>query len=294
MNGIYLELKLGNGSWSDTKNPIYLGVYGRNGGREFALQVNNSSPFTTDGTVVKLIIGQPCCNKTGLQVDNSQSLKENDPLLIPMNLSDIEFVYIRKYGGETSGSDDWAEFSKIVVLFCDSAGKLLRFKKEGRIHFAKEAGQQHWLTITEPPKCEIKITLNKIVHDDIEKYPAGYDWDLNWVCFVGGVGAQWVTLPHYDTSGWSDPDDWEVYPNSMLTFYAEGCCGAYPVVIMCQSIERDWPSADDIGTNAISLIADCSNSNVLQYQVETIINGNSNNRKSKITYFFSVQATCLG
>jgi hypothetical protein len=293
MNGIYVEATISGGFWSDTKDPIYLGVYGKNGGREFALQVDGESPFTNDGATVKLILGQACCNKTGIQVDNSTGLNANSPSLNPMNLNDIEYVYFRKYEGETNSTDDWAEFSKITVLFCDSSENLLRFNKSGRIHFARETGLQHWLSKIDPPKCQIKMILNKIVHEDVATNPAGFEWDLKWLGIVGGVDAQWAILPHYDTSGWSDPDDWEVSPNSSLTFNVDGCCGVHPVAILCQSIERDWPSAEDIGTSSIGFNVDCSNPGTIQQQVATFINGQSSNRKSKITYYFSIQTSCL-
>lgn len=293
MNGIYLEAIISGGFWSDTKDPIYLGVYGKNGGREFALQVNGESPFTVDGATVKLILGQTSCNRPGLQVDNSLNLKENDPSLNPIGLNDIEFVYLRKFGGQTGNTDDWAEFSKITVIFRDSSGKLLRYIKVGRIHFAKEAGLAHWLTkdLT-VPRCKVTIRLNNIHHIEIANHSAGNNWFLKWHMLV----PPFTLTDNFDAkiNPNNNNEEWNQLLNRTYSFEIEGCCGPVPIIIFCESRERDWPSPDDIGFNAGTTVVDCSipNSSV-PLQIQTDVDGNSNNKKSRLTYFFEIETECL-
>lgn len=301
VTGINVDITVAGGYWSSTNDPLYLGVYSKNGGREFALQVNGNSPFTNDGATVNLVLGNPCCQKEGssfLQVDNSQNLKENDPLLNPIEINDIENVYLRKYGGQSSVTDDWGELSKVSILFCDSSGKLIRYKKEGRLHFSKESGQQHYLTKTTPPKCRVTIKLDNIHHNDMAAKPAGFDWVLNWWYIVPGAiaPASWGDSYSEKIKKKDEPDEWDRSPSSIHTFEVEGCCGIVPVIIMCISREKDlWPNADDVGSGSTSFYMDCSiPNNSTQKTVENYVNGSNNNKKSKLTYTFTITTQCLG
>jgi len=303
MNGIYIQATIGGGFWSDTKDPIYLGVYGKNGGREFALQVNGESPFTSDGATVNLILGQPCCNKTGLQVDNSLNSKENDPELNPLGVNDIEYVYLRKYNGETGTTDDWTEFSSVSVLFCDSSGNLLRFKKSGRIHMAKEAGLQHWL-IKDPtaPKCVVTIKLKNIHHIPIADNPAGHRWHLSWHMLVPesvspSSGVDSLIL---NVNPSSSNEEWNEVLNRSYSYEVEGCCRKSPVIISCVSSQREPHKPGfgihiphvHIGVSTGSTVLQCSvPDNADSFQVETDVR--SDNGKSRLTYFFDVEMECF-
>ena len=293
MNGIYVEATVSGGFWSETKDPIYLGIYGKNGGREFALQVDGASPFTQEGSTVKLILGVPCCKKVGTQVDKSTGLNENDPSLNPMSLEDIEFVYFRKYGGKTGHTDDWAEFSNVTVLFCDSDDQLLRYKKKGRMHFAKEAGLQHWLE-RDPtvPRCKVTVKLRNIHHIETANNSAGHNWQLRWHIIVPPFSSVDSYSARINPS--NENEEWNQLLDRSYSFEIEGCCGPIPVIIMCMSREHDFFTFDDIGAGSNHTVVDCSvGNNAVPLEVQTDVHGENNNNRSRLTYFFEITTECL-
>ncbi len=291
VSGVNIDITVGSGSWADSKDPIYLGVYGKNGGREFPLQVNGDSPINTIGATINLVLGTSCCNKEGvnyLQIDNSQNLSHNDPLLNPIELEDIEYVYLRKYGGQYASSDDFGELSEVSVLFCDNLGNVIRYRKEGRIHFAKEAGLQHWLVETDPPRCRVLITLDEISHEDGPSTPpAGNNWILTWNALVGGNSnsdsVQYLWMPD---------DEWTRRPGRTLEFEIVGCnCGTIPIQLNCQSL-MPTPFPPFFGFDTASLQIACTDQgNTLNQILTTVVPGVPG--LSILTYTFTIEATCI-
>lgn len=154
---VVLEFKTGNKSWSKTKDSVYLGVYGKNGGREFSLNVNGKSPFEKPNATVSLVLGENVSKSAGIQVDKSLDKGVNDPTLHPLHLHDVEFVYVRKHEGQSDRTDDWAEFSEIKVLLFNSVGKVLPFAKRGLVSLSKESGLKHWLLKDKNPVPEFEV-----------------------------------------------------------------------------------------------------------------------------------------
>lgn len=189
--------------------------------------------------------------------------------------------------------DDWAEFSKATVLFRDSSGNLLRFKKTGRIHLAKEAGLIHWLIKdTTVPKCKVTVRLNNIHHIEIATHSAGNRWLLTWYIVVPPTTKSDSFSANINPT--NSNEEWNELMNRSYSFEIEGCCGPVPIIIHCISKEKDWTSGNDYGSNVAATVVDCSiPDNSVPLQIQTDVYGNSVNRRSRLTYFFEIETECV-
>lgn len=77
---------------------LYLGVFGKNGGREFPLMTENSDVFSSNSTIA-LVLGEipseippPLYPQKPLNTEPGQ---KSDPALYPIDFDNLEFVYVR-------------------------------------------------------------------------------------------------------------------------------------------------------------------------------------------------------
>lgn len=221
IKGIDLEVTVGSIPNAGTKDPLYIGIYGKNGGREFAFNIPPGNILNAN-QVVRFRFGEGCC----ISDKDIIVLKEcNSPKLETINLDDIEYVYIRKISRLNAGSndsgnnwtdDDLLQLHKAVVSICDTTGNIRRFKKTTRMFFAYECGLQHWLTETQRPGCMIRIDFTTVHYggDDI-----GNDISYNLTSIFNGI-TQTQSIPeHHLNHGHTEP----IY-NRTILYFIPGCC----------------------------------------------------------------------
>jgi hypothetical protein len=138
-----------------TDDEIYIGMWGRAGGREFSLSSSaiknfkqGSDPIYELG--ISLNWGFPPVRSA-----SSEPGHENDPALIPIELDGIEYVYVRKQAYGTGGDDDAWQADSVVVMVYDTDNlpfrptQLRMFGLDADpqgLWFGNEFGHQAWLT----------------------------------------------------------------------------------------------------------------------------------------------------
>lgn len=302
ISGIKINLETANQWWAPSADALFLGVHGQSGGREFRL--NNDVQFNQADNEFVLRLGQPCCDTDGVLLNWSQGGGDLDPMLNPIELSTVEHVYLRKETADsTSTNDDVLVFTQATILFCDTQGNMRRFRKAGEINFSDETGLQHWLREVPAPYCEISIHLHKIEQESIGKKPAGRRWLFD---FGYGIDTAPTFYENVLSSGDDDPgsshkepiktrDYFELHldlPTYVATF--EGCCGQTVTLQFTGRAEQtEFISTHDIGWNHEFLNIPCGSSRTTtSHALSFTVEGANDNRKSKITFHFTVSSIC--
>ncbi len=254
LRDISVKIEVASIPWSPSVDPVYLGVYGKEtGGREFAIDVKGYKEFDKEGKVVRFALGSGCCpEKTDLQVKASTGGGHNDPEVDNIDLEDVEYVYLRKLLRDTEAADDRLVLSSIDVLMFDDKGSLRRFKKDGELYFAHEAGVQHWLVEDDPPNCRIQVILDSIYYGG--KY-IGKRWEYE---LKAEVGSQSQTISgsekiKHETTKY-------IYPKTTASrnFVLQGCCGTeYKVKLYARLEERDFWEQNYVGDEDEELTVKC-------------------------------------
>jgi len=293
--GIKVRAATAGGWWSDTNDAVYVGVYGTQGGREFRIDVENFSEFATPNSLQTFSLGQICCRDgSELSVLLSTGKSINDPAAIPLDMDSVQFVYLRKEEHHTALSDDWLILDLAEVLLCDDSGSLRRFRQNRQMHFWYESGLQHWLPEVEPPKCIVTVTLDSIEHKDQAKKPAGFDWYFNFGASINGQWKPLATEYHYKPNKKRNPDEWRQPIGSAQSWEIVGCCPQnIDISLRGDAREADWPSKDDFGSGSSAMQVNCTHdgsrtTGQIAFQVE----GENKNKKSQITFNYSVTAVC--
>lgn len=98
LRGMIVRLVTGNDVFAGTDDMIYIGVVGKDGGREFPLDVSNFNDFEK-GTDIKYHLGTvwdgAALNGTKKPADSEPGQK-NDPMWHRVELDAVDYVYIRK------------------------------------------------------------------------------------------------------------------------------------------------------------------------------------------------------
>jgi hypothetical protein len=98
LRGMVVRLVTGNDKFAGTDNMIYIGVVGKDGGREFPLDVGDFDDFEK-GTDIKYHLGTVwdgnALNGTKKPKQSTPGLA-NDPKWHRVDLNEIDYVYIRK------------------------------------------------------------------------------------------------------------------------------------------------------------------------------------------------------
>ena len=225
ITGITIDLDTSFDWWAPTKDALFLGVYSKFGGREFRL--NGNANLNVQDQQITLALGSPCC-KTGdeVQVQFSTNGGTNDPLLNPIRLSEVEFVYLRKETADsTSTNDDQYKLDASSVLLCNGNGGLRKFTKNNNINFSDEGGLQHWMREVTPPTCLVTVKLKAIYHNDEAKKPAGFTWYFDFGFKLAGTTYNILDNHFIKIKRNKEPDEWERWFEKSITVPIVGCCG---------------------------------------------------------------------
>jgi len=252
IKGIYVEIKVGPVGYAPSNDPMYIGIYGKNGGREFALDAENYEEFDSPNKIVKLQIGDFCCEKDGvLQVRHSDPAGgSNTPINYPLELEDIEYVYLRKYQRALEVDknavlhDDLLELAYAKVLLCDTNGDVRLFEKNQKMFFAYESGLQHWLEEGQKPGCLVNIQLDSVHYggQNIGRYRIEYNLLANVDNLIGQ--EIYEIGQHRFRNGTTE------YPSTIKSFFFPGCCGSeIPIKLHAFVVDKDIGSHPDGDTD---------------------------------------------
>lgn len=321
ITGIKVELALQSQWWAPSKDALFLGVYGTNGGREFRLKIEDNSQTENSDKPMVLTLGKPCC-KSDADIPVLYSIDQgiNDPLLNPIALRAIEFptfkddtqlqVYLRKETADsTTVNDDALVLAYVNVLLCSENGDMRRFKKLKNINFSDEAGLQHWLTEVSPPTCHVRVELTGIhqEHADQPGKSAGRHWDLDFGSALG------TSISSYNSKNMLDnhrhvvdrkhSPHWKLGVYKARNFSMTACCGSTLAITLgaaaheLDSIgkrEKPFDGVHDFGAGQATHQVTCNTTPVTeQHSLSFIVDEQaSSQRKSKLTYFYNITAYC--
>jgi hypothetical protein len=152
--GIFLDLHTFDGKDAGTDDEIYLGMWGKAGGREFPLSSSSIDDFERGSDVAYLLGLDLGFGFTPVHPDRSKPAQANDPARVPIDLHSIEYVYLRKQAYGTGAGDDTWQIQSITVLMYEA--ETLPFQpNEYRMFYliapkglwlGNEHGHQVWLT----------------------------------------------------------------------------------------------------------------------------------------------------
>jgi hypothetical protein len=111
MRAIVVSLTTDPEDDSKTAEQLYVGLWGKRGGREFPLrsrEFDEEGNFAAGTTRVFLLGWLPGSAKPpeGRQSDRTDPGQANDPALLPFELDGVEYVYLRKQATGTESDDD--------------------------------------------------------------------------------------------------------------------------------------------------------------------------------------------
>lgn len=149
IKGIVVRLKTSTTSWAGTNDHIYIGVVGKQGGREFPLDVRGFNDFEK-GTDIKYWFGTVWEGGalTGAKKpyqSSPESGKWNDPAPDNIELSKVDYVYLRKAGDRTIDEDDAYILDDVTVTLYGSQEDKRVFQTTANIGLANEFGVMSWL-----------------------------------------------------------------------------------------------------------------------------------------------------
>lgn len=150
--GMLVNLRTFNSDEAGTDDEIYIGFWGKGGGREFPLSSSNHDDFERGADDFYVVGVDPGFGFPLHRSDRSAPGQPNDPALVPIDLDSIEYVYLRKQAYGTGQDDDaWRLESVIVLLYDEDTVPLTRsrlfslFARKG-MWFGNEHGHQAWLS----------------------------------------------------------------------------------------------------------------------------------------------------
>ncbi len=161
ITGIAATVRMSQFQNSGTINPLYIGAYGRQGGREFPLWSAGRGPATIASATVTFILGAVPANivpADAVRVFDSQGSGWNNPDFDAIEIASVEYVYMRKAPDPSQTSfvrdeeftiripDDDAQLESVIVKLLGQRGELRTFVRTREIGLAFQYGCQVWLT----------------------------------------------------------------------------------------------------------------------------------------------------
>ena len=147
IQGMIVKLKTKNHNGAGTDEHIYVGVFGKDGGSEFALDTAGFNDFE-QGSDVKYWLGDVWDGAalTGAK-EPYGSANWNHPKKRYIDLEKVDYVYLRKAADKSKGHEDdaWKMDSVEVTLYGSRSPIKRVFHKTGDIWLANEYGLQVWL-----------------------------------------------------------------------------------------------------------------------------------------------------
>jgi hypothetical protein len=146
LRGIVVHLKTGAARWAGTDDPLYVGVSGTGGGREFPLDVRWHDDFERLSEL-RYALGEVWDEPAlvGARRPRGADVQWNDPRLFYVDLGAVDRVYLRKHPGRRRGDDDAYQLDEIEVgLYGDPPARRL-FRSTTAIWLGIQYGLQVWI-----------------------------------------------------------------------------------------------------------------------------------------------------
>lgn len=144
LKGIVVRLKTGSAKYAGTDDPLYLGVSGVSGGREFPLDVRwfDDAERISD---VKYALGEVWDEAAlvGARRPKLAAGDWNDPKLFYVGLEGIDRVYLRKHAGKRA--DDAYQLDAVEVTLYGQSPERRAFRSGTAIWLGLEYGLQVWI-----------------------------------------------------------------------------------------------------------------------------------------------------
>ena len=135
---------------AQTNDEVYIGLWGRGGGREFPLSATDHKDFH-QGNDTYVLGANPGLGEL-VQSDRSKPGEANDPALVPIDLDSIQYVYVRKQAYGMGNADNAWRLATAIVTLYDEIGLPLPGPRMFVLNVPKgmwlgnEHGHQAWLT----------------------------------------------------------------------------------------------------------------------------------------------------
>ena len=146
LRGIVVRLRTGDARYAGTDDPLFLGVSGAAGGREFPLQVRwfDDAERRSD---VRYALGDVWdeAELVGVRRPVMAEADWNDPKLFYVGFEAVDRVYLRKHGGRRPADDDAYQLDLIEVQLFGAPGQRRVFRCTTAIWLGVRFGLQVWL-----------------------------------------------------------------------------------------------------------------------------------------------------
>jgi len=160
LRGVIVRLATGSGPHSGTDDPLYVGISGSAGGREFPLDVRGFDDFERRSRVTYLL-GEVWEEEARIRTRTPHEARGgwNDPSLFGIGFDAIDRVYLRKQSGRVAVTDDAYELDEIEVALYADAGRKRLFRCTNGIWLGMAYGCQVWLTEVDPASLSVSMRL---------------------------------------------------------------------------------------------------------------------------------------
>ena len=291
ITGITVSIKLGSYIYAGTKDPLYLGIFGKNGGQEFALEVNNYEEFDSPNKFIQFKLGDGCCSANMLQVQGSNDPGNcNNPKSFPLNLDSIEYVYLRKLHKLNAVEDDLLQLASARVLLCDVNGNIRKFEKDIKMVFAYECGLQYWLKEVDRPGCKIKVELESVHYGG-----ANIGNDVEYWLRINLINPYSLKIIHIGEDTFNH-NSTNVPPldRRIKNFFIPGCCGStHTLEFRPQVREHDgWPFADDESLPANAYVEISCDEETQLKPFSIVVDVKEGSKRAKFTFRGTVTTSC--
>ena len=289
IKGIDVQVIVGSGALLGSRDPLYIGVYGKKGGREFAFNLPPNT-LNSPGQVARFRFGAGCCTSPAdILIDPCGQLKLDD-----IDLDSVDYVYVRKLSrlmtGGNAGStniadDDKLELDKAVVTLCDSTGNMRRFRKTAPMFFAYECGLQHWLPETARPGCIITINFTSV---DYTGHDIGNDIAYKLTAVLNGSTQIQDVPEHHFGPGW------EPIYNRTIQYFFPGCCNfSGKLKLRADVTEVDW-RIDDKGHEDEEFDIVCGQPPI-NFEINVDVEENNHaNKTAHFKFHGTISSQCVG
>lgn len=147
LRGMVVRLRTGDARYAGTDDPLFLGVSGAAGGREFPL---NARWFddAERGSDVRYALGDVWdeAELVGVRRPVMAEVGWNDPKLFFVGFDGIDRVYLRKHAGRRAADDDAYQLDLVEVQLYGDPGQRRVFRCTTAIWLGIRYGLQVWLT----------------------------------------------------------------------------------------------------------------------------------------------------
>lgn len=150
LRGMVVRLRTGDARYAGTDDPLFFGVSGAAGGREFPLDVAGFDDAERRSDV-RYAFGDVWeeAELTGARRPRMAASDWNDPKLFFVGFEAIDRVYLRKHGGRRPTDDDAYQLDLIEARLYGDRGQRRVFRCTTAIWLGIRHGLQVWLTEVE-------------------------------------------------------------------------------------------------------------------------------------------------